>query len=416
MLSLTTPPATPTQDLRLQIEERCTYIQKVNSLCLEIGNETSDGKVSPEGGQDSHNPELAKLATEVRDLNDRFATTCLQAKQHYAELSSAIGGDRPESSLSRQGISPHLPPRPGSKSSGKSRHKPRSEKRKHRKRTQSLYVEEEQADAQSPNKSETANSKVSPKLRKSQSWSLPTDLDDMIKQQSIREAPGSHGNGMGGGSNNDQQNPSTADKQETQKIYSFSTPIKIPRPRLDHCESLDSPRQATGSFERDHSPSNSLRGSKRSKRPKSAVFVSGDAAQFCYLDEHGSPINSNSPVLKLSSDKAASIGKPSSIGKPTTFKLEAAARTSQRSSVTSFGDTSSLSPSEDFRLVHQLVDNRRMSTDQNASVLSSGSSVSGFHVTGSGRSEGGPRLSKSMDELITVGVDKSRSKWFSCAS
>lgn len=392
----------------------------MNSLCLEIGDETSNGKVSPEeeGQSSSHNPELAKLATEVRDLNDRFATTCLQAKQHYADLSDAIGGDRPESRLSKQGISPHLPPRPGSKSSSKSRKSSRAEKRKRRKRTQSLYIEEEQADGQSApstDKSEIENSKGSPKLRKSQSWSLPTDLDDMIRQQSMREAPGSHGNSMGGGSGNDQQNPSIPGKQETTRKINSSTPIKIPRPALDHCESLDSSRQATGSFERDHSPSNSLLGSR--KRPKSAVFVSGDAAQFCYLDEQGSPINtslSNSPVLKVSTDdKAVSIAN-SPLGKPTTFKLESAARTSQRSSITSFGDTLSLSPSEDFRPQHQLVGNRRMSTDQNASLLSSGS---GSHVTGGGRGEARQRLSKSLDELVTVGANeenKSQGELFSC--
>lgn len=397
---------THTQDLRLQIQERCLYIQEVNSLCSEIGDETSEDKVSSDDGQSSRNSELAKLATDVRDLNNRFATTCIQAKQHYADLSNAIGGDRPLSSLSRQGISPNLPPRPSSKSSNKSR-KSRAEKRKHRKKTQSLCIEEDQSDSQPAHKSEAKNLKESSQLKKSQSWSLPTDLDDMIKLQSIREAPpGSHGNGMGGGSNNDQQNPS-GDKQETQNINSsFSSPIKIPRPRLDHCESLDSSRQASGSFERNHSPSNSLRGSKRLKRPKSAIIVSGDATLFCYLDEQGSPISnslSNSPVLKVSSDKTASITN-SSPGKPATLKLEAAVRTSQRSSVTSFGDTLSLTPSEDYRF-HQLVDDRRMSVDQNASLLSSSSSSHGV-IGGEGR----PRLSKSLDELVTVGASDQENK------
>lgn len=36
------------------------------------------------------NPRLAQLATEVKDLNTRFATTCVQARQHYATLSKTM--------------------------------------------------------------------------------------------------------------------------------------------------------------------------------------------------------------------------------------------------------------------------------------------------------------------------------------
>lgn len=36
------------------------------------------------------NPRLAELATEVKDLNTRFATTCVQARQHYSSLSKAM--------------------------------------------------------------------------------------------------------------------------------------------------------------------------------------------------------------------------------------------------------------------------------------------------------------------------------------
>jgi hypothetical protein len=36
------------------------------------------------------NPQLAELATEVKDLNVRFANVCLQAKQHYASLSKVL--------------------------------------------------------------------------------------------------------------------------------------------------------------------------------------------------------------------------------------------------------------------------------------------------------------------------------------
>lgn len=44
------------------------------------------------------NPRLAQLATEVKDLNTRFATTCVQARQHYATLSKTMASalqDRP---------------------------------------------------------------------------------------------------------------------------------------------------------------------------------------------------------------------------------------------------------------------------------------------------------------------------------
>ncbi len=368
---------------------------------MEIGDETS---ISTD--RSSHNPELAELATKVRDLNTRFTSTCIQAKQHYADLSSAItvaGGERPLSSLSK-----------ASKSSVKYR-KSKSERRKHRKRTQSLYIEEEEQDSQPTapaNKIEVVNQDRSPKLKRSRSWSIPTDLDDMIKQ-SNSEDPGSHGNGLGGGSTNDQQNPAVAhDKQEThssEKTNSSSSPGAI-RPALDHSESLDSSRQATSLFVRDL---DSLRGSKRSRRPKSAVIVSGDEAKFCYLNDQGSPINTslrNSPVLKISPGST----KTTPLGKPIMFKFEAAARISQRSSVTSIGDTSSLSPVDEFRL-HPLVDSRRGFTNQNTILLSDTSSLVGSNFTESvcDRVDGGVRLSKSMDELLTIGEqDKRRGEWF----
>ncbi len=396
---------------------------------MEIGEETSDSKdrSSPEV-QSSHNSELADLATEVRDLNTRFTTTCIQAKQHYADLSSAIavaGGDRPVSSLSKASKS--------SKSSAKF-HRSKSERRKHRKRTQSLYIEEEEQKSEpttTADKIEIVNQNRSPKvLKRSRSWSLPTDLDDMIKKQSNSEDPaGSHGNGLGGGSNNGQQNPTVAHgKQETphssEKTNSSSSPgaIKSQRPALDHSESLDSSRPATSSFVRDL---DSLRGSKRSRRPKSAVFVSGDEAQFCYLDDQGSPIDpslSNSPVLKVSpgSNKAATK-TATPLGKPVMLKFEAAPRTrSQRSSVTSIG---SLPLAEDFKL-HPLVDSRRgLTTNQNTSLLSDSSSLLGSNFTesvlcggGGDRVDSGVRLSKSMDELLTIATDderhKQRGEWF----
>ena len=36
------------------------------------------------------NPRLAELATEVRDLNTRFSTMCIQARQHYSSLSQTM--------------------------------------------------------------------------------------------------------------------------------------------------------------------------------------------------------------------------------------------------------------------------------------------------------------------------------------
>lgn len=65
---------------------------------------TSTGPLSPTSAASSHpstpvsepsspsslNPELAALATEVKDLNVRFANVCLKAKEHYASLSKVL--------------------------------------------------------------------------------------------------------------------------------------------------------------------------------------------------------------------------------------------------------------------------------------------------------------------------------------
>ena len=73
------------------MKERCSYIEKMNTLCKEVAMETCPGtsgsQLSLDGPQGT---ELADLATQVRDLNSRFAETCLQARSHYTELSNAL--------------------------------------------------------------------------------------------------------------------------------------------------------------------------------------------------------------------------------------------------------------------------------------------------------------------------------------
>ena len=119
------------------MKERCAYMQEVNSLCKDVEQATmptqrktseqreqveeseptpdSPSKTStseaanktkltasvssPELSRQEKsrtaspselNPVLADLATEVKDLNVRFASTCMQAKQHYASLSKVL--------------------------------------------------------------------------------------------------------------------------------------------------------------------------------------------------------------------------------------------------------------------------------------------------------------------------------------
>ena len=120
------------------MKERCAYMQEVNSLCKDVEQATMPGqrkngtgeeasstdpdskeagghllkesqhsagakpklsssKSSPElsrrEGMESPtllNPKLVDLATEVKDLNVRFAGTCMQAKQHFASLSKML--------------------------------------------------------------------------------------------------------------------------------------------------------------------------------------------------------------------------------------------------------------------------------------------------------------------------------------
>ena len=123
------------------MKERCAYMQEVNGLCKDVEQATMPGQHKMSGtrgeaggGSNSNsktppvslsnkeptpaevksklptsvsspeltrkekrtnspselNPKLADLATEVKDLNVRFASTCMQAKQHYASLSKVL--------------------------------------------------------------------------------------------------------------------------------------------------------------------------------------------------------------------------------------------------------------------------------------------------------------------------------------
>ena len=116
----------------LQMKERCTYMQEVNNLCKEVEEEagspslsrsmdtrrksesisvipelTEEEEIAELEGRDDEfeksrkissastnsadmDPKLVELATEVKDLNARFANTCMQAKDHYAALSKAL--------------------------------------------------------------------------------------------------------------------------------------------------------------------------------------------------------------------------------------------------------------------------------------------------------------------------------------
>lgn len=114
------------QDLLLQMKERCGYMQEVNDLCKEVEKEAGSIKTSLSNGEKMNkipelteeeeenreddegnmdvlrndssssssssdmDPKLIELAMEVKDLNARFATTCMQAKQHYASLSRVL--------------------------------------------------------------------------------------------------------------------------------------------------------------------------------------------------------------------------------------------------------------------------------------------------------------------------------------
>lgn len=82
--------------------------EKIRSLKLNPNEEShpdNPSEINPEKTQDVGspklnpnqpdspsviNPKLADLATEVKDLNVRFASTCMQAKQHYAALSKVL--------------------------------------------------------------------------------------------------------------------------------------------------------------------------------------------------------------------------------------------------------------------------------------------------------------------------------------
>lgn len=105
------------------MKERCGHMQKVNDLCKEVENDkgsltssperrisfTETGEIPELTAEEEENdeddtlpkessppsspyldPKLIELAMEVKDLNVRFAATCMQAKQHYASLSRVL--------------------------------------------------------------------------------------------------------------------------------------------------------------------------------------------------------------------------------------------------------------------------------------------------------------------------------------
>ena len=67
-------------------------MQEVNNLCKEIGEATDpeQTEATPSPSLSQHDPKLAELATDVKDLNTRFASSCMQARQHYASLSNTL--------------------------------------------------------------------------------------------------------------------------------------------------------------------------------------------------------------------------------------------------------------------------------------------------------------------------------------
>ena len=389
---------TPSQDLLLQIKERCSYIEKVNNLCKEIGDETLEvrGEGSP---QSSHNPELAKVATEARDLNTRFSTMCLQAKQHYTDLSAAlatVAGGRPLSQLSGQGgsssksgtLPAHLPPRSDKKSAVNLR----KHSKLKRKKSKSLYIPDEE-DGPSPatpgSGMETLESDPSSNMKKSRS--VPTDLDELMSQKGGVASTDTPTSGK-----QDTKAPSKKTSLPSLDISSSVTAAINSNPAAlrTRPDCLESPNQLSPSLyrHRDHSPVDSLRGSKRSRRPRSAVIVNGEEAQFCYLDNPSSPLTSvsHSPVLKVS---------PRLVSKVTANQTAVVHKISVGSEgQRSFGDSSSLSAMD-----------IGSPSNQNASSLSIGSSLVGSNLSvdewegGGVESEG--RRSKSMDELASVPGD-----------
>ena len=200
------------------MKERCSYIQEVNGLCKEVGEETSSQSSHDDRGQSSpptHVPDLADLATEVRDLNNRFTTMCIQAKQHYTDLSNALNtaiDDR--SSLKSFSFSTASPPVPEGRASrlsdnGAAPHdhtshtnanqtdsgkevkghtpvklrgskSPKNEKRAklRRKRSKSVHLSEEEE----PKMEISALDQSPPRIRRSRSWSTPTDLDELLEK------------------------------------------------------------------------------------------------------------------------------------------------------------------------------------------------------------------------------------------
>lgn len=66
--------------------------------------EASEAARKSNGSPTELNPKLIDLATKVKDLNVRFATTCMHAKQHYASLSKVLASTIKRQSLLRSSI------------------------------------------------------------------------------------------------------------------------------------------------------------------------------------------------------------------------------------------------------------------------------------------------------------------------
>lgn len=76
-------------------DEQSTSPSEANSVATKPGipseiNPEATQPINPSEVDSKLNPQLVDLATEVKDLNVRFASICLQARQHYAALSKVL--------------------------------------------------------------------------------------------------------------------------------------------------------------------------------------------------------------------------------------------------------------------------------------------------------------------------------------
>ena len=64
------------------MKERCTYMQEVNSLSKEVTTEVPQTSI--------YFQRCTEVAGQIRDLNNRFARMCMEAKQLYSNLSLSL--------------------------------------------------------------------------------------------------------------------------------------------------------------------------------------------------------------------------------------------------------------------------------------------------------------------------------------